>query len=150
MMKKRLIVLFLLTGLTFSAYSQTDTKKEKVVQLLELMGSKKNMAPVMDQVMGYFKKGFPAVDSTFWDEASKEANGDMDNLLNSLVPIYEKYYTESDIDELVKFYNSPVGKKVIAVMPQVLQESMVVGSEWGKKMAAHVLEKMKEKGYYKE
>jgi hypothetical protein len=63
------------------------------------------------------------------------------------VPIYDKYYTETDIDQLIEFYKSPVGKKMIEVQPQLTQESMLAGQTWGRQIAEKVMHRMKEKGY---
>jgi len=43
-----------------------------------------------------------------------------------MVDIYIKHYTEQEINGLRKFYESPLGRKLLAKMPQVLQESMRV------------------------
>jgi hypothetical protein len=66
-----------------------------------------------------------------------------------VIPIYEKYYTETDINQLITFYNSPIGKKMIATMPQIMQESMTAGQSWGKQIRQRVLAQLKEKGYLK-
>ncbi len=71
------------------------------------------------------------------------------DLVNLIIPIYEKYYTEEDVQGLIKFYNTPVGEKVIASLPQVTAESMEAGQQWGESIAKQVLDDMKEKGYYK-
>jgi hypothetical protein len=39
-------------------------------------------------------------------------------------PLYDKYFTESELRDLLVFYKSPTGKKVIEVMPNLLAESM--------------------------
>jgi hypothetical protein len=64
-----------------------------------------------------------------------------------VTPIYDKYYTEADIDQLITFYNSPIGKKSVELMPVIMQESMSVGQEWGKKIAEKIAKKLKDKGY---
>ena len=40
------------------------------------------------------------------------------------VPLYDKYFTEIELRDLVAFYKSPTGKKVIEVMPNLMAESM--------------------------
>ena len=39
------------------------------------------------------------------------------------LPIYRKHFTEQEIIELIQFYNSPVGKKLSALSPAIMQES---------------------------
>jgi len=43
--------------------------------------------------------------------------------------IFAKYYTEAELKDLITFYQSPTGKKVIAIMPQVMRESMQQSTE---------------------
>lgn len=39
-------------------------------------------------------------------------------------PLYDKYFTDSELRDLVSFYKSPTGKKVIEVMPNLLTETI--------------------------
>jgi len=43
---------------------------------------------------------------------------------NVYYPLYDKYFTEEDLQAMIDFYKTPTGKKTISVMPQLLQESM--------------------------
>jgi len=56
--------------------------------------------------------------------------GGREGLLARVVPIYAKYYTREDIQALIAFYQSDVGRKAIATMPAVFQESMTIGQQW--------------------
>jgi len=38
--------------------------------------------------------------------------------------LYDKYFTEEELKDLVEFYKSPTGKKSIAVVPKLFAESM--------------------------
>jgi len=110
-----------------------------------LSGSGKIGIQVMNQMMDSFKKSFSAVPQEFWEEAKQEMKAD--DITNLITPIYAKYYTETDIDQLINFYNSPIGKKMVATMPQVVQESMTMGQQWGKEIGEKVFARLKEKGY---
>jgi hypothetical protein len=39
-------------------------------------------------------------------------------------PIYDKYFTESELRNIVNFYKSSTGKKAIRLMPQIVNDSM--------------------------
>ncbi|WP_026714281.1 DUF2059 domain-containing protein [Flavobacterium daejeonense] len=143
-MKKTLLILGI-TILSFAGNAQNNSKEEKIKQLLELSGSGKIGIQVMNQMMDSFKKSFSAVPQEFWEEAKQEMKAD--DITNLITPIYAKYYTETDIDQLINFYNSPIGKKMVATMPQVVQESMTMGQQWGKEIGEKVFARLKEKGY---
>jgi hypothetical protein len=42
---------------------------------------------------------------------------------------------------------SPAGQKRLAKMPAVMQESLQVGNEWGRRKAQELLEKLKDRGF---
>ncbi|MGM8362547.1 DUF2059 domain-containing protein [Flavobacterium sp. ARAG 55.4] len=123
-MKKSLLILSFCI-LSLSANAQSTSKTEKINQLMELMGSGKMAIQMMNQMMESFKSSYSKVNDTFWEDFKKEIKAE--DITNMIIPIYDKYYTENDIDQLIAFYNSPIGKKMIATMPQVMQESMVAG-----------------------
>lgn len=42
----------------------------------------------------------------------------------SLYKVYDKHYTEQDLSELIAFYRTPIGKKVVAVSPLIESDTM--------------------------
>jgi hypothetical protein len=63
----------------------------------------------MNKVMDDYLKSFP------WDE-----------ILQSMVPVYQKHFTKGDVDHLVAFYSTPTGQKLIREMPAITAEAMQV------------------------
>lgn len=59
-------------------------------------------------------------------------------LIDDVVPIYSKYFSHAEIKELLAFYQSDVGRKAIAVLPQVVNESMLAGQRWGESMGPEI------------
>jgi len=51
-------------------------------------------------------------------------------LMDRVVPLYDKHYTQGEVQKLIEFYATPLGKKVSALRPQIAKESMVVAEEW--------------------
>ena len=64
--------------------------------------------------------------------------------MDQMVPIYAKYYTQQDMDDLIAFYDTPLGKKLSTVQPQITLESMSVAQQWaaeiGQKVAAKIMQ----------
>ncbi|NWJ49438.1 MAG: DUF2059 domain-containing protein [Bacteroidetes bacterium] len=145
---KRLLFTLLICGLTFSAFSQSNTKNEKIRALLEITGSAKLGKQVMSTMIASFKNSLVNVNLEFWNEFEKSVK--TEELVELIIPLYEKYYTEKDIDQLIAFYNTPVGKKMIATMPQIMQESMAIGQNWGRQLAEKLAKELKEKGLIKQ
>jgi hypothetical protein len=51
-------------------------------------------------------------------------------LLSSMIPLYEKHFTETELDELLAFYRTPTGQKAIKELPALVQESIPISQSW--------------------
>jgi len=47
-----------------------------------------------------------------------------DEITQAMVPAYQKHFTKGDIDNLVAFYSSPTGEKLLRELPSIMTESM--------------------------
>lgn len=47
-----------------------------------------------------------------------------DQMLDAMAPVYERHFTKGDINNLVAFYSSPTGEKLLREMPSIMTESM--------------------------
>jgi|HubBroStandDraft_5_1064220.scaffolds.fasta_scaffold00695_3 hypothetical protein len=63
---------------------------------------------------------------------------------DAIVPIYAKHFTLEEIQGLTKFYESPLGQKLVKEMPAVVQESQNVGVEMDEAAALVVLRGMQD------
>ncbi|HEY6302164.1 MAG TPA: DUF2059 domain-containing protein [Terriglobales bacterium] len=52
------------------------------------------------------------------------ANMPMDEMMQAMVPAYQKHFTKGDMDNLVAFYSTPTGEKVLHELPAIMAESM--------------------------
>ena len=112
---------------------------------MESTGVAKAAISAMQNIVDTYKKTYPAIDPAIWDEFNSQFNAE--DLITLIIPIYDKYYTEKDLDQLIVFYKSPLGQKLIATMPGVMKDSMEAGQRWGKGISEKILRKLKEKGY---
>lgn len=140
-MKKLLLPLFLTTVTLIYA----QTKEQKVNQLMDVMGMTKNMTLVFDQMISHYNTSYPEVPEIFWTKFRN--NIDFKSLEGKLGVIYTKYYTSEDIDGLIKFYQSPLGQKTMTTLPNIMQESMAIGQEWGLEIGKKVLSELEKEGY---
>lgn len=68
----------------------------------------------------------------------------VDEMVDAMVPIYQKHLTKEDIDVILAFYASPVGQKLQREQPAMMQEGMQVGGEIGRKRMATMMQQMDE------
>jgi hypothetical protein len=78
-----------------------------------------------DQVL----KGKGSVPADFDSRVKKEMddlskNMPIDEIVQAMIPTYQKYFTHGDIEAMNTFYSSPVGQKVLQALPDVMREGM--------------------------
>jgi hypothetical protein len=131
-----------------TAAQAQDAYEKKVHDYLEATGAMKGFKVAMKGMMDAFKKSKTEIPADVWDELEKEFLGTtLDDLVTLLAPIYKQHLTAADLDEVIKFYKSPIGMKMAEKTPIITQQSMQAGMEWGQKLGAKVAERLKEKGY---
>jgi hypothetical protein len=138
---------------SFSLFAQETATPESpkiknIRKMLALTGSGKLGVQVMQNMMNTYRSTYTNVDPSFWDDFMKEVQPD--DLVNLVIPVYDRNFTAEEIDGMVAFYSSPVGQKVLAKMPAVMQQSMQVGQTWGAELGKKVIQKLQQKGYIKE
>lgn len=140
---KKILILAILSVCVYGFGQQT--KQQKIKNLLELTGSGNMGIKVMNDFLVYFKEAYPNVPDEYWNEFMKEVSPD--DLVNLVIPIYDRHFSESEIDDFVAFYQSPSGKKMAVKLPLIYAESQEVGSKWGEELAAKIVEKLESRNY---
>lgn len=134
-----LVVIALLGLSTINSYAGTQATEKSIKELLVLTGAANLGIQIIQNILPNMKQLVPDAPESFWTEFMKEVNPD--EMMALVIPIYQKYFTEHEIQEILKFYKSPTGQKVIQNLPQVTQESMVAGQQWGQMLGQRVVEK---------
>lgn len=110
-----------------------DTKEAAVRELLELTNAADIGKQVMDQMGAAYSAQMGPEFGEYWERFTSRVDGD--ELTELLVPIYAKHFELSELHELIRFNRTPVGQKMMRVMPDIMQESMEVGAAWGQQLA---------------
>ena len=137
-MKKSLITsLIFLTFLFAQSVSAAPASSKSIRTLMELTGAGDLGKQMMYQMLPALQQMAPNAPQAYWDAFMKEV--DTDEMITLIIPVYQKQFSEKDIQELITFYKTPVGQKFIKAQPQILQESMAIGQQWGQALARKVL-----------
>ncbi|WP_020570777.1 DUF2059 domain-containing protein [Neolewinella persica] len=146
-------ILFLLLFSLSSLSAQDTVLNQKVEQLLELSGAKAQFETALDGMLTTYKQNpamMEGVPDDFWKKFSEEAKSTaFDDLLGRMVTLYLDHYTEEELDHQIAYLQSPLTQQIVAKQPQLLQESMTVGSAWGQeigeKIARQIMEAKEDK-----
>lgn len=149
-MRKILLCFVLFWMGTMCVSAQTDNYDASVKKMLLVSGGAETFKVVVPQMISMMKAQLPDVPASYWDEVQSEfSKAAFDELVALLVPVYKKHLSQQDIEAVIKFYETPAGKKMAAASPQISSESMQIGQQWGMQLAGKIQNKLKEKGYIK-
>ena len=148
----RVSVLFLAATLAFaqttapsSATQAAAASRDDLLKLIDLLRVRDQMKEVMGQLREQVHAGAlqnlrsrvskptpdqiaavnQAVDEQL-DEMQRKYS--LDQMLDDIIPVYQRHLSKSDVDAFVSFYSSPAGQKMLDAMPAMMQESMQVAS----------------------
>ena len=62
---------------------------------------------------------------------------------DEIASLYAAHFTEKELKDILAFYKSPVGKKMIVEEPKALEQSMGFAQDWAIKFSDEVLAKMR-------
>ena len=120
---------------TTASVHTIDPEKEKLIrEFLHVTQYDTITLQSVDQMIAGMKAAMPQAPAEFW--TTFRAKIHIEDLIQMVLPIYDKYYTKEDLTELLKFYASPLGQKVIAATPGISRESVIAGQAWGAKIGA--------------
>jgi uncharacterized protein len=146
-MKKFVTVFVCLLAIVLNSKGQDDNSYEKTLRkLFEVSGSNETYKVAIIQMIDMFKQQYSNLGEDVWDGLEEEfLKSSIDDLVDLLVPVYYKYLTQEDLEGLIGFYESPIGKKYASCTPLITQESMQVGQQWGAKIGQEFSKKIQEK-----
>lgn len=68
----------------------------------------------------------------------------MSELSGEVAKLYATSFTETELKEILAFYKSPTGKKLLSEQPKVVDNSMKFAQDWANKLSEEVIGKMRE------
>jgi hypothetical protein len=136
----------------------SPAKRELIKELLSLTGGQKNTEAILNSMLDQNERNLPALLSQTASKnlnlTASEQVAFQEKLRESMIraskrfrelfqqrvnfvqlmedisfSLNDKYFSESELRDLVEFYKSPTGKKTIEILPQLLTESMTKTSE---------------------
>lgn len=112
---------------------------------MEAAGTLDNFQSALENMIDMYKTNavFKDIPASFWKDFEKEFKKiDVDEIIETFMPVYYKYYTEDDLRQLISFYQSPVGIKMKKNTANIMQESMQLGEKWGREIGEKVAAKL--------
>ena len=149
----RLLAALLLT-FGFWAASQAqgqDTATAKRVELgaklIDLAGTKDRMAQMLDQIMPGLIKLVQQANPGKEKEVSEvmtqyivpKMKQNLPEALREGAVVYANHFSEDELNQLIAFYQSPIGRKLVQEQPAIAQEMGRFGAAWAQKTALEAI-----------
>ena len=144
MMKRTFRVLLLpLVLMTFAQQVKAGDQpasREDVVGMLSAIGMQQQADRMRTAMLEQAKSVLPAADEQNLTPVQRFKLQDItahmfadimgaypaSDAMNDLVPIYQKHFTQDDVDAITAFYESPSGRKYVEKTPEIIGEFMAV------------------------
>lgn len=130
---------------------------DQVMTLFDLLQIRRTMSLAMDGMKQAIKQGAEqSLRERVPDPTPKQlaalremldsVMGDMpmDEMVEAAVTVYRRHLSKSDVEEMIRFYGSPVGQKLLREQPQMMQESMKAGMAIQQKRMDQIMAKIRE------
>ena len=129
---------------THKPATHAEASEAQVRQLMDVSGVDRMLGQMNTQMAAMMQQQIPCVPASYWQDFI-DAKG-VRELTGRMVPIYQRHFSAADIEGLLRFYRSPLGKKVITQMPATMAEGMQLGQEWGRRRAQAMLAELHKSG----
>ncbi len=99
------------------------SKKDLILDFIDVFGTRTSLDQNFDQLI----KSVPPAQAQEFQKSIK-----VDDLIEGLVPIYDKYFTAEELQIYIDFYSSPAGRKLVETIPRVMTDSVGVSLKYFK------------------
>lgn len=120
-------------------------------EFVNLTGATQIYAPlvagVVEQSKLLFLQQNPGLAKDLNEIAAKlktDLNPRLEELNVEMARIYATRFTEAELKEILAFYSSPTGKKILAEQPAAAEQSLKFAQDWSIKLSDEVVGKMRD------
>ena len=140
-----------ISSMTAHAQQPSPAAMAAAKEIVTITGATTFFNPTIAGVVGQAKVLFLQQDpglSKDLNEISAKLLKDLaprfDQLINEVTKIYATHFTEQELKDLLTFYKSPAGKKLVVEQPRIVDDSLKFAQNWANGLSDEVFAKMRE------
>lgn len=95
------------------------------------------------------KQQAPQLPAVFWDRILARAKSAAPSFLDSLAPIYANQFSEPELQQLIQFYQSPIGTRLTESQGTLMLATQQLGYRWGVRIGSDVAKELADEGLLK-
>lgn len=134
-----------------NAQQPTPAAMASARELISITGATTLFSPlilgVVEQAKGLYLQQNPALSKDL-NEIAKQVSADLQPRFSELTEevsrLYATNFTEQELKDILAFYRTSAGKKLLATQPQIVDSSMKFAQEWANKLSDQVIAKMRD------
>ncbi len=119
-------------------------------QIIEIKGVNKLFDPLVRGVIEKVKDQFMQTNFMWANDLNavaaqleKEYAPRESELVDDSARIYASHFSEDELRQILAFYQSPLGRKMVAEEPKALDESVANAGNWGDKLSEEIIDRMR-------
>ena len=145
-----LVALFVVSSPALAEEELTPEKRADIERLFEMTGAlsigKQFGTTVAASMAQTLRKARPDIPVEVLDLLPAEVGAvfdeNMESFRDEYIGIYHRFFSGPEIKEMIQFYSTDLGQKMIATMPQLMQEGFAAGQRWGQALAPQITERV--------
>jgi uncharacterized protein len=133
------------------AQQPSVTALQTAKEIVTITGATALFNPLIPGVVGQAKNLFlqqnPGLGKDLNEIASKmrdDLEPRFSELTDEVAKLYASHFSEAELKQLLAFYKSPIGVKLIAEQPKVGEESLKFAQDWANKLSDQVIVNMRD------
>lgn len=133
------------TAATAPGNQDKEAKYKDIQELFVVIKLDESLHQIIDIMLNNFDNELLPIMDKNEVEAIKnkfKSKFKVEDVIRLVTPIYDKYLSTDDVKGLIVFYKTPLGQKMITVMPAMMNEAMQTGAKYGENIAIEILQEM--------
>lgn len=113
----------------------------QVYEILRLTGTDPTRRQMVDEMLPYLKQMMPYMpDDVVADFQHSLTTADFQG---TMIHAFQQHLSREDAGAIIAFYRTPAGRRMIATMPQILNDGQQAGTELGQHLMLQVIQRHK-------
>lgn len=148
------VLILLVAAASNSAFANDDAalaeKKQLAAKFLQVTEGEQLGMQMAEAVIGQFRsfytRGDRQLPDAVWGEIVDEIRSvfqdAMPELMDSTAQIYADHFTQTELQEILVFYQTDTGRKTLEMLPQIMDESIRQSQSWAQKLVPTVQQRV--------
>lgn len=120
----------------------TPSKLAAAKNLVAATGAADAMVAAIRANLPAQKQAMPQVPAEFWTRFETEMVREAPAFTDSIAVIYANVFSEPELHQMLAFFNSPIGRRMVELQPGLIAECTAAGQRWGARVGERVAKEL--------